>query len=545
MDSIRFNLFQHLILVVIFINSSTNFLIDEEVIRQCESSSKSDPISRIRARLDLFLKIKRLNIVYLIWLVLDLCLAIYSFFNAMTYGIGSVSFISLMEQHNLITDRFIDYKCSRTLNRVMAILLFETYVIRIIDISRLMSWKNRYKHNNLISATATYFDCLKLTLRAWLFILGFTDKVQSRDKVHQEKIKRLAHLNRCHIDIAPLTPHKLNSVSQGNIRGLSHDQSIKPQDHSGMKRKYPTFNQDHHYIKTEIMYTFSNDSKNAIYEEQLFNFDNDFHEINYQLTFPKELLKTGTPHKLDLNTLKIITYLGTGSTVLAFSCIFILVRLTLLTELESCHNSLMIFFTRRLSTYSFFLITITNIGFQMTDVVKFVLDCTACYNKAKYTMNFTTKLSQLYCIQRNYISAKSTKIRSVVNIKSQHSKDAFYLTDSMIVRENSNLIYLSKKVDKLTRMIIELRSDLDQLKQFFTIYMHLELLCKIPCVMLTVATLTRYADLEDFQLHLVYIIFAGFWLPIVSASLNAALIHAKVVYTRHISFHLKLNLSTI
>lgn len=82
--------------------------------------------------------------------------------------------------------------------------------------------------------------------------------------------------------------------------------------------------------------------------EKLFDFQNDYREINYQLKIPSQLFRNGSPHKMDLMTLRLLSYVVFIGSLFAMCCIPIVIRATLLIELDNCHRSVETFSHQRI-----------------------------------------------------------------------------------------------------------------------------------------------------------------------------------------------------
>lgn len=525
-----------------YINCSANLLFDVEEYEKTTQKSVSENmpklIDRIRNRIELFLKIKQQNCIYLICLILDLIMAIYALITAIVYGFGTESQILRMEQQNLIGDGYVHYKYSTMANRIATILILEIYLMRIININRII--KNPHRHNNLISKTTTYIWSLKLTPRAWLYIMGLTDKVRCKDKVHWRKQCKLTGKN---------------TSSLFKLHLIEHDR-VK------QERQYP--DEDYNAASTDLASSDSNDSRRKNGEKELFDFTDDFREINYQLKFPKQLLKYGKVHKIDLMTMRILCYTAVGGTSVVLSAVVVLLRNSFLIEFTDYNGTLMSYVQNRLFTYLSTYITIANVVFQMVDMGKFVFDCAVCNKKAEHTLNFATNLIKLYwdhrkrtnSIRFSIISDKTkieknnlpdsynistcTDVRRVsmlevnpfstcgIDGNSQNIEQTCSTVNSMTKKEDTDSIDFSDNIDRLIRMIIELRSDLDQLKSYYTIYLHMELISKIPCVILTIASIMKTEDLSGIELQAIYMVFAFYCTPIMLISSVAALVHTKV-----------------
>lgn len=91
---------------------------------------------------------------------------------------------------------------------------------------------------------------------------------------------------------------------------------------------------------------------------------------------------------------------------------------------------------------------------------------------------------------KNFINDKEAKTDSRIG------RNRLKSADTIINEDVTILIDLSKNIDRLIGIIIELQSDFHHLKQSLTIYLNFELIFKMPCVMLTIASITKMPDLD-------------------------------------------------
>lgn len=564
MDSIKINIFLPILFTVTVINSSVNLLLDnsedkeenkQRTIQQYDSEllMKHRSIHKMINRIRLFLKIRQQKPVYLIWLTIDFCLGFYLLFDLMVYGFGSDSLILRLEGLNLTLNLFAYYTYFRMVSKILAVLLMETYYMRLRNISRCMSLRHRHRNYDV---SATYLACLNLTLRAWLYIMGLIKVVESRDKVYREKIKYSNHLES--------NISKIVTRDSKNSKG-SENKIIFMQRHLiEVKQKGPFLGRRYNYhfcdFCSKSAYSNTNDLEETNYEKELFDFNDDFREINYQLKFPKILLKNGTPHIMDLKTLRFLLFWFLASLLAVVVGDVLLARASFLVEYHGCHNSMKIFLGHRVVPYGLAVIATSICVHQMTDIGKFILECLVCYTKAKHTLNFALHITKLYWYHRkqttttfgtpstyetkcknynnnvdyNYEVSPLVAGKTAINCDRIDKKviNVTYfrqsMTNRMLDKERKNLIDLSRNIDKLIRMISELRSEFDQLKLHFTVYLNLEIICKMPCIMLTLATLMIISDLDYLQLQAIHLVFVGYWLPVILATYTAALIHHKV-----------------
>lgn len=553
MDSVKFNVFTFIIFVTSVINSSSNLLFDDEekAIPQSIRKNKPNLLYEIRHWIDLFLRIKRRKPTYLIWLLIDFSVGFYLISNSAVYGFGSRSLILHLENKNLITNILKYYQYSLTGNRVMSILLIETYLNRIRYIMRSMSVKNSHQQKNLIDETTSYFANLNLTLRAWLHIMDFTDQVRCKDAVHCYEINSCTTPDEKSKIKVPLT----SKSRRGTTCTVSNEEPSYNGDYNdfgevGHKGPPPhnSFYQNH----CRCIRSYCSEKTNK--GEELFNYEDEFKEINYQLKFPKQLLRNGTPHKVNMLQMRLLCNLNNGTIVFIVILSIIFARAMILMEYNKCNDSFLLFVSKRFFPLSLLIGTVINLTFQMIDVARFIIDCILCYNKADITLKFTQRTIQLYRCHRERVDSlivsgtyktyrkanynydsnnKQTAVNNVIlnNEINRKSLDRRQFASTSIEQEHTRLSELSMNIDRLIRMITELRSDLNQLKRFFTIYLHLELVFKIPCVIYTVATLMRLPYLTSLELQVLFISFLGFALPIIMICYSTALIESQVNIT--------------
>lgn len=549
MDSIKFNVFQHFIFVLVFLNNSSLFPLDEndnDTAPQSENDNKPSQklLDRMRDRIALYLKIKRQKHTYLIWLLFDFSVGFILLFRVLQYGFGSDELILRMNQLNSMGDIFLYYRYSRMINKVLALLVFETYSIRFRNIRKTMVARNLSGHNDFIAETVTYLNSLKLTLRAWLYIMGLTDVVHCKDKVHYKRYKCSGRLDVSDGKYMKIDRSNLCILSKCELeRNLYGCDLVEPM---GIGSKASN-------LHKKLAHSTTLET-----ETELFNFDDDFREINYQLKIPNELSKTGTTHKMDMVTLRLMSYIANGFTLFMMLQATVFARASIFIELYNCHCSLILFLNQRLIPYMLFVFAVFSCLSCSLDLGKFLVDCVVCCNKAEHTVIFALKLVQLYWCHRkqgrsivkmgkfrantrgkNYDAVEEEKSPTDIDIifngetkrkslEEESLKRANQLVDSMIEKNEQNLIDLSKKIDRLIKMIMALRWNLDDLKKSYTFYLHMELIFRMPCVMLTVAELMKLKNLDGLQLQVIHCLFASYWIPLAMVSFFAALIHVKV-----------------
>lgn len=515
-----------MIFIVTFVNNSAHFLIaadDKNTLPQyhTENKQKRKFLTKIINRVDTYLKIRRHKRLYLIWMILDFAVGLFMLFHVSLYGFGSENFISRMKQLNWTSDPFLFYRYSRTMNKVSALLVIEIYSIRLRNISYNIAKKD------LTAETATYLTSLNLSLRAWLYILGLTDVVHRRDRLHYKKTQCSVHLD---ISESKVLEKRSNVcvVSYEKTGRLAHRHRFDPVKIVANAHPSISFSNDTEEKNSDITTT-----------EELFNFDADFREINYQFEFPKELLDTGNPHKMNLATLRQLSYINIFVTLFIVADGFIFTRASLMIELNNCQNSITVFLNQRLYAYCLMFSAIFANVVGSVNLCKLIMDCLTCRIRAKNTVTFASDMVDLYWNERKQ---RSLDIISIIRKRkhdssnepfattfvNNNSKQDSLLVDTMIETSRKNSDDSYKKIDKLIKMIRELRANLDQLKSNYAFCLHMELIFRMPCVMLTIAEVMKLKDLDTLQLQVVYCMFTGYCIPIAIVGYAAALIHAQV-----------------
>lgn len=521
MDSFKFNIFQHIILVSIFINSSLNLLTSDsggrnrttnqpEIDFELNSRKQQFFEFRMKARIKSFLKLRQQKPKYLVWVVFDLFLGFYLMFNMIIYGFGSETFISRLKEKIMFEDLFACYRFKRMINKVAGILLIETYLFRCKHIWRDMHMQKRHQHLDL---SVTYLNCLKLTLRAWLYILGLTNGVHCKDKLHRRIAKCCAQDDTC-----------------GRRAIMSSAMKI---DASGLDS-----------LNSQL-----NKSKRINYKKELFVYDHDFREINYQLESPFPHLKNGSPHVMDMVTLRFSSYGVLVCTWTAFFTFSIALWYSLLCEIHKCHDSIILYFEHRFFSHLLMLISCIIILFQYQEISMFMIDCFIFYSKARHTRSFASQLidrshrkSARSCVTlsmhrrslrnegtiENYMPSRNNSTDREVRIYQYRCKSA----DTIADEDKANLVDLSKDMDRLISMIVALRSDFDQMRRHFTFDLNLGLVFKMPCVILTLSSLLTMADLKSLEDQLIHLVLLGYLTPILYITLIAGSIHSKVIIIR-------------
>lgn len=560
MDSIRINIFSILTFCSSTVNGSLNLLSDKKEKRTPRQSGphKRKLIDRVGDRIEFFLNVKQRKRRYLIWVALDLFSGFFFIVNSILCGFGDDSLILKWQQWDLMTDSFRLFRYSRMLHKILVILLIETYVFRVRFIIENMSTNHRRRQYDEI---VTYFASFKLTLRAILYIYGLTDAVQCKDKLHLDKSKCF---NRKDSNDHGKYTFKVakNETSNKKTSNMFHQRHVELND-TKQQRQYSdgSYSEDFSCFNAKSTNSSTNYLVRTQYEKGLFNFDDGFREINYQLKFPKQLVKNGTVHLIEIATFKLFVRFCLTGTFVLFCVLGLLASIILLVEYHNCHNSIITFLEKRLFHFSLASYCIFILTSQLVDIGLFLCSCAVCHNKAMYTLNCVKRtLTDLYRYNRKqtdiFISTTAIHRR---NARRNAGMFYNYSVEPLIVIENKvfdddrivrkaltenhapqsvnaminrnkteNLVDFSKHLDTLVAMIMELRSGFDQLKQDFTLYFNLELIFKMPCVMFTVATLITMPDLDDLQYTAILLIFPGYWIPIVYICFSVALIHNKV-----------------
>lgn len=568
-------MFKRIIFICTFINSSLKILSDdeeEEPVHRPDVANKQNGIMekflyRIMGRIKLFLRVRHQKPIYLIWLIFDFFLGFYYLLNSMVYAYGNKDFIVMLEQQNLTRDYYINYRFSLMGNRITTLVLIETYFLRIRNLSIAMRNKYRHGQHDMVEETMTYFANLKLTLRAWLYILGATDQVRSRDKVYYRKIATKQNLPKFQSLTSP-SPVQCELSERRNVSPFNHD-SIEL---NNVNRISQSLGSEIH-ADAEIPDSCLHNSRETIHKRGLFEFGDDFQEINYQLQFPKKLFKNGNPHLLDKAALRILFYISFFIPFIVVGSMIITLRYSLAIELNGCHNSTEIFLKKHLFRYILMLVALANCAIQVADIGTFILCCFVCCNKLKHTMKFISKVVKLHeChnywkktyasitssayynnIKRN--TSKNGSIKSIIVVKNaignkenkkepQNDRLIGQDAEPVLKEDGIDLIDLSMNIDKLIKMIIETRSDLDELKRHFTIYLHLEFIFKMPCIVLTVAYILKMPELDELHIVMMFFISVCYWLPIMVTCYNVSLIHSEVtvmIYFFLINHHPEFN----
>lgn len=538
-------MFWHLIFICTTVSSSVNLLWDnddeEEAAQLSDNQNKPKPkakilIDRMRNRIKLFLKVRHQKPWYLIWLVVDFSTGFFLLYNSIIYGFFSETLISRFEERHIIIDIFEYYRFSRMIHKIGTLLLIEIYFFRIRSIKRNISSKNR--RFEMIDETMTYFACLNLTLRAWLYIMGLTDAVQYRDRIHCADIKCSTHAD-CEAAIGRPTECKATDEKTNKFYHFQHIKSARVEERRQSSRR--SHRHYYHGIGYKLRTAHAINSREIIPKRDLFGFDDDFEEINYQLKFPKQLLRKGSPHIMDLKTMRILLYLATCGTFIILLSFATLVRASVVVEFSHNQYSIILFLKKRLVPYSLSAVAIIILVLQFLDVSKFVLDCMVCYSKANHTFNLASQLIRLHYRHRKQIMNvfMIPRISNTSTTKNNQTKHNYKIDlcvgnvseNGQIGRQSPNECYRvsdNRKIDRLIMMIMELRSDFDHLKEYFNIYLNLELICKMPCVMLAIATFIQMPDLDNVQFQVLCVVFHAYSLPILYISYCAALIHSKV-----------------
>lgn len=526
MDLIKYNLFHPLVLSCAFINGSVNLLSDQEVGITSRRSDNQDEqklmgrnfVDRTKDRIDSFLKVRQKKSWYLLWLIADwLCIS-YLIVNSGICGFGNERLKLDWRRWNLMTDPFMLYRYSQTLHRIVAILLIEAFIFRVKYLSRSMSKNYRHRQYDEIM---TYFESFKLTLRATLYVVGLTDAVRCRDKLYRRKYPSQVASHPLHLK-SNCIKHRRDYCYEsynGNLCSINQSES-------------------------------TSSSSNNRREKRLFNFDDDFHEINYQLKFPKQLLKNGNIHLLDMATVRFLSHWCVFGHVLVIALEVAACRVGASVIYSNFQGSLEIFLKQHLISYFFGFITVMILLHQFFDCAPFIINCLVCYNKAKYTVKFAKRFNELCWYNKKITSSFTTTQNTRRSSITFHNYDIVgngVFNDRTLIRksllekhgcyavnfviegdETEYSTYLAEQIDTLIRMIIEVRSDLDQLKKSFGLYLNLELIFKMPCLMLLLATRIKMTDLDDLQILMIYIMFPCFWCPILYISYIVGILHCKV-----------------
>lgn len=570
MDSIKINIFYGIIFVSTTINSISRLLLydneQEETlhlanISKIRNRAKINFLDRMKERIELFLEKRKQKSSYLIWLIFDCLLASYFLVNFIMYGFCDKNLISKFERHNLIMDYYRSYRLSRMANRISAIVLIETYLLRIRNSRRCMSEKYYQKHHHeRIQQTIAYFARLKLTLRAWLYILGLTDAVESRDKVYFKESRSSSQGSSCELVQGDKVRCKVSEASNNYHHIIMPDKKAKQRSQSLANLSYNRYNHMHG-IFSDVKFANTLDMNLGATNpsvNQLFVFNDDFREINYQLKFPKKPGKNGPFHILDMVTLRLLTYIIMGSLSITTISTLISVYYSVSIELIVCNNSWIVFVEKRLFHYVLLGTVLTHCALILVDIVVFILGCFVCYNKMEHTIEFIEKVVRLHA-SHNQSEKISTLNVHCTNIATEKTSNKRHLsigqvrnfidfkenkrektTENRFLRHHINKIGvnkidsidLSRDIDKLIRMMIELRRNLDELKRHFTIYFHMELVFKMPCIMMTIATIIKVRDLDYLHLNGIMFLSINYWLPIILSYFGAALIHNKVMISQ-------------
>lgn len=115
------------------------------------------------------------------------------------------------------------------MNKIGAILYIGFFSFRIRNKFRNMSSKSYHRQTD---ETVTYISHLKLTVRAWLYIMGLTDAVKSRDKVYYARNRCSSELERCGFEGSPVSQRNYRTSDEKNnkmfYRHHTRSNVIKP-----------------------------------------------------------------------------------------------------------------------------------------------------------------------------------------------------------------------------------------------------------------------------------------------------------------------------